>query len=79
MRDFFVVCWEEISSLLMEEAVRRFIGELTAKPEVLGVAVFGSYARGEARPDSAVDVFVLVPEGVRRDVERRGERTFEMV
>lgn len=63
----------------MTEGVRAFIDELAARPETLGVAIFGSYARGDSRPDADIDVFVLVGEGVWRDVERRGDLTFELL
>ncbi len=63
----------------MTEGVRAFVDELAARPGTLGVAIFGSYARGDARPDADIDVFVLVEEGVWRDVERRDGLTFELL
>jgi hypothetical protein len=63
----------------MTNDVRAFMTELSSRPEVLGVAVFGSHARGDARPDADVDVFALVGEGVWRDVEHRDGRTYELL
>jgi hypothetical protein len=63
----------------VDQEVQRLVDELARRPEVLGVALFGSVARGDARPDSDVDVFVLVEQGVWRDVEKRGQRHFEFV
>lgn len=55
------------------------VQELKKKPEVVGIAVFGSFARGEDRLNSDIDVLVVIKKGVRRDVEKRGKRTFEFV
>jgi predicted nucleotidyltransferase len=63
----------------VDQEVQRLIDELAQRSEVLGVALFGSVARGDARSDSDVDVFVLVKEGLWRDVEERGQRHFEFV
>ena len=59
--------------------LQELVHQLRAKKEVLGVAIFGSYARGDQRPDSDIDVFVLIKKGVRRDVERIGKTNFEFV
>ena len=37
-----------------------------AAPEVQDVLLFGSHARGEARPDSDVDLVLLVPDSADR-------------
>ena len=44
----------------MNEAIRRFVDELAADPAVRGVILFGSHARGNARPDSDADLVILV-------------------
>jgi uncharacterized protein len=56
--------------------VARLAAQLTARlerePDVVVAYVFGSHARGTARPDSDVDVAVLLAEGsdpARRQVE----------
>jgi hypothetical protein len=43
------------------------------------VLLFGSRARGDARPDSDADLLVIVPEGYRRGLEQRGSQTFELM
>src|SRR3954449_7567073 len=43
----------------MNEAIRRFVDELAADPAVWGVILFGSHARGNARPDSDADLVIL--------------------
>jgi hypothetical protein len=44
----------------MNEAIQRFVDELAADPAVRGVILFGSHARGNARPDSDADLMILV-------------------
>jgi predicted nucleotidyltransferase len=63
----------------LDQDIQRVVDELARRPEVLGIALFGSAARGDARPDSDVDVFVLVKEGSWRDVEERERSHFEFV
>lgn len=64
----------------MNEAIQRFVDELAADPTVRGVILFGSHARGNARPDSDADPVILV----ERDqfamgfVERDGQK-FELI
>ena len=47
---------------VIEQLVRRII-ELV---QPLRIILFGSAARGEMRPDSDIDVLVVMPEGVHR-------------
>lgn len=63
----------------MEKIVDNYIEKLKSQDDVLGILIFGSYARGEQRKNSDVDVLVLVKEGVWRDVETRDGQAFEMV
>src|SRR3954464_2997432 len=44
----------------MNDAIQRFVDELAADPAVWGVILFGSHARGNARPDSDADLMILV-------------------
>jgi len=43
------------------EALRERLGE-----RLLAVALFGSVARGEATPDSDIDLLVVVSDALRR-------------
>jgi predicted nucleotidyltransferase len=60
-------------------ATRAFVEELRARPEVQGVLLFGSWARGNPRPRSDVDLVVIVREGYFRGVEIRGDQAFEII
>ena len=63
----------------MDPGADRYIQELTARPEVAAVILFGSRARGDNRPDSDVDLIVLVPQGYRRATEERDGQAFELL
>ncbi len=62
-----------------EPEVEAFINELKEQKGVLGIAVYGSQVRGNTRPDSDIDLYILVDNGVWRDVETRSNKTFELV
>ncbi len=62
-------------------ALREMVRQFADPAEVLASAlarvdgvdaafVFGSFARGDTRPDSDVDLFVVADEGARRDLGR---------
>lgn len=63
----------------MPAGLSELLEELSERPEVLGVALFGSAARGDARTDSDVDVYVLVKDGSWRDIETRDGKHYEFV
>jgi hypothetical protein len=63
----------------MNAATREYVEELTAQPDVGAVIMFGSQARGDARPDSDVDLVVLVPEGYRRALDQRDGQAVELM
>src|SRR5690242_6135832 len=56
-----------------------FIEDLKQKPNVLGVILFGSWARGNNRPNSDVDLVVILNEGFKRTVEYRNAQAFEII
>jgi hypothetical protein len=62
----------------MHPTIQRFLEELNQQPHVLGVILFGSWARGNNRPDSDVDLLVIVTDGQRRCVEYRDGQAFEI-
>lgn len=63
----------------MNQATKAFIEELKQKPEVKGIVLFGSWARGNNRSNSDVDLVVIWNEGHRRTVEYRNEQAFEII
>ncbi len=63
----------------MNNETQEFIQELRHRPDVLGVILFGSWARGNNRPDSDVDLLVILTEGFRRTVEYKNNLVFEIV
>lgn len=63
----------------MNEETKTFLEELKQRPDVLGVIMFGSWARGNNRPDSDVDLVVILTEGYRRTVEHRNGQAFEII
>lgn len=55
-----------------EETVERFTESESARAEVLGVVVVGSVARGDERPDSDVDVYLVVTDEAYAAAGRTG-------
>ncbi len=62
----------------MNRETIKFIEELKKRPDVLGIVLFGSWARGDNRPDSDVDLVVLLKKGFRRTVEFKKKQSFEI-
>ena len=57
---------EQVSASKLDELVRRIVEAV----DPLRIILFGSAARGEMRPDSDIDVLVVMPEGTkRREIE----------
>lgn len=65
--------------MIMNEATKIFLEELKQRDDVLGVIMFGSWTRGNNRPDSDVDLVVILTEGYRRTVENRNGQAFEII
>ena len=63
----------------MNKATHSFLEDLKQRRDVLGVIMFGSQARGNYRPDSDVDLVVILTEGYRRAVEYRDGQAFEII
>jgi len=71
--------WDYFTYTGMNSETEIFVEELKQRPDVLGVILFGSWARGNNRPDSDVDLVVILTEGYRRTVERRNGQVFEII
>lgn len=63
----------------MNDATQKFLDELKQRTDVVGVIMFGSWARGNNRTDSDVDLVVILTEGYRRTVEHRDGQAFEII
>ncbi|VAW32945.1 hypothetical protein MNBD_CPR01-368 [hydrothermal vent metagenome] len=63
----------------MNQETENFIEELKQRSDVLGVVMFGSWACGNNRTDSDVDLVVILNKGYRRCVEYRNEQAFEII
>lgn len=59
-----------------ELTVATFTERQAARPEVLGVVVVGSVARGDERADSDVDVYLVLTDEAYAAAERSGEVAF---
>lgn len=64
---------------MLPRPIELFVQDLQVNPLYLGVAVFGSWARGDNRPDSDVDLFVLTDGLERRGIENIGGVNIEIV
>lgn len=63
----------------MNKITQEFLNELKNKPEVVGIILFGSWARGNNRIDSDVDLLVILTDGYRRIVEYKDGQAFEII
>jgi predicted nucleotidyltransferase len=63
----------------MNEATQKFLEQLKQRADVIGIIMFGSWARGNNRPDSDVDLVVILTEGYQRTVEQRDGQDFEII
>lgn len=63
----------------MNDVTNAFVENLQPNDNVLGVILFGSWARGNSRPDSDVDLIVILREGYERKVEYLDNQAFEIV
>jgi hypothetical protein len=63
----------------MNKATTDFVNELQNDQNVIGIILFGSWARGNHREDSDVDLVVLLNEGYKRAIEVKDEQVFEII
>ncbi len=62
-----------------EEKLQAFIEQLSRDSNTLAVIVFGSYARGDSRPDSDIDLVVILKKGYKRIAEFVDGQAFEII
>jgi Nucleotidyltransferase domain len=55
-----------------EQTIAAFTDSVAADPETLGLVVVGSVARGDERPDSDVDVYLVVADDAYAAASRAG-------
>lgn len=60
------------------DKLNSFLEELKVDPKVHSIILFGSQARGDARPESDIDLIVVCDE-TKRGVEERNGQMFELV
>lgn len=64
----------------MEQTVENYISKLGSDASVVGVVLFGSCARGDNRPDSDIDLIVLLKNGKSyRKVILDSGKTYECI
>jgi len=63
----------------MNQNILEFLEKLKKRSDVLGVILFGSYARGNNYPNSDVDLVIILTEGYLRTVEYQNEQAFEII
>ena len=62
-----------------EEKLERFTERLVADEDVLAIIIFGSKARGNSRPESDIDLVVILKDGYKRAVEYLDDQAFEII
>jgi hypothetical protein len=55
-----------------DDTIRGYVDSVAGRPEVLGVVVIGSVARGTPREDSDVDVYLVVDDDAYTEARSRG-------
>jgi predicted nucleotidyltransferase len=63
----------------MNLQTEKFIDRLKQRQDVLGVILFGSWVRGNNRPESDVDLVVIIEKGHKRAVENHDGQVFEII
>ena len=63
----------------MNSQTVQFFEELKLRQDVVGIILFGSWARGNNREGSDVDLVVITENEYKRSVEFRGGQMFEII
>lgn len=66
-------------NMLLNHDTHMFLDALKQRPDVIGIILFGSWARGNNRPDSDVDLIVILTSGFKRTVEYHNQQAFEII
>lgn len=66
-------------NIIVNGQTKLFLEELKNRKDVVGVILFGSWARGNNRPNSDVDLVVILDEGYQRCVENKNGQIFEII
>jgi hypothetical protein len=62
-----------------EEKLNAFVEKSKQNEDVLAVIVFGSYVRGDGRPDSDIDLVIILRDGFKRAAEYLEDQAFEII
>ena len=65
--------------VILNDETQTFVEDLKQRSDVTGIVLFGSWARGNNRPDSDVDLLVILTDGFKRTVEYRNQQAFEII
>ena len=63
----------------MNQQIENFVNKLKDEERTEGVLLFGSWARGNNRSNSDVDLLVIVSDGYSREIEEYEGKLFEIV
>jgi predicted nucleotidyltransferase len=74
-----VFSYKKCYNIVMNEQTKTFLEELKKRHDVVGVILFGSWARGNNRPNSDVDLVIILEDGYQRCVENRDGQVFEII
>ena len=66
------------ANLEKHDVLDRFVHELKDDLDIVAVFVFGSFARGDSRPDSDVDLLVITKGDFRKEIVHREGVEFEI-
>jgi len=63
----------------MKPALENFLEEIKKVEDVIGVALFGSHAKGTNRENSDIDLLILSKTSTRREIAHQFGADFEIV
>jgi len=67
-----------VATIDVDAAVSSIVRQVVEAVHPVRIILFGSHARGDARPDSDVDLLIVMPDGAsRRETARKLYRSVE--